>query len=150
MKQNTTMKAKTLIESGDEMAAGGPGPSGPPRGNRPPGPFGRERVRASNELPRMRHAGPGGMHGQMGGAEEPAGLLSRQEKSTFKDLVILDLLHASGGDQFYASIAQAAINGTDPDPAMIRHFMDEAGKYAKMMPPAVMDLMGKFADIPRQ
>jgi hypothetical protein len=79
---------------------------------------------------------------------QPEGLLTRQERAAMKDLVLLDLLHAVGGG-FFAPIVNMAIKGTDPDPAMIRHFMDEAGKYADQMSPEVNALMGKLASLPR-
>lgn len=95
--------------------------------------------------PGMRRGGPGD---PMGG-EEPAGMLSRAERVAMKDLVLLDVLQATGNDPFYKAIVDMAIKGTDPDQNMIRHFMDEAGKYAKEMSPEVNALMNKLASAPR-
>lgn len=121
---------QTPITEAEEMPTGGPGPGpgprpgGPPRGMRMPG-----------------RPGPGG-------PAEPEGAFTRQERAAMKDLVILDLLAALGGG-FYEPIAQMALKGTDPDPAMIRHFMDEAGKYSDKMTPEVVALMNKLASLPR-
>jgi hypothetical protein len=116
------------INENDGMMAGGP--TGPGPGPRPGGPRG------------MR---PGG---RPGGPPEPEGAFTRQERAAMKDLVILDLVHALGGG-FYDAIAEMGLKGTDPDPAMIRHFMDEAGKYADKMSPEVQALMNKLAKLPR-
>lgn len=121
---------ETPITEAEEMPTGGPGPgpgprpSGPPRG--------------------MRMAGRPGP----GGPSEPEGTFTRQERAAMKDLVILDLVTALGGG-FYEPIAEMALKGTDPDPAMIRHFMDEAGKYSDKMTPEVVGLMNKLASLPR-
>jgi hypothetical protein len=136
---NITSKAKSLItgelnEGQEEMPGGAPGPSrgpgGPPR--RPGGPPRRER-------------GPGGF----GGPPREDGL-SPDDQSALKDLIILDLLQALGGDAFYAEIAAVALKGSPLTPAMIRHFMDEAPRYAESMSPEVNELMGKLSKMPTQ
>ncbi len=84
----------------------------------------------------------------MGG--EPEGMLSRKERQFFKDLVLLDMLQAMGGDAFYATLVKTAIDGGDPDPSQIRHFLDEAGQFADKMSPGVNELMGKLASLPQK
>jgi hypothetical protein len=137
--------AKSLITGAEPINEGigdeqPPHRQGPP-GGRPPGPPGG---------PRGMRGGPGAPGRAPGGPEEPQGMLSRQERAAMKDLVLLDLVSAMGGDPFYKSLVDMAIKGTDPDPAMIRHFMDEAPKFAKEMPPHVNELMGKLFNLPKQ
>jgi hypothetical protein len=87
--------------------------------------------------------------GGPGGPPEEEGMLTRQERVAMKDLVLLDLLNMTGSDPFFVALVNMAVKGTDPDPAQIRHFMDEAGKFAKSMTPQVVELMNKLAAAPR-
>lgn len=89
----------------------------------------------------MRQRGPGGPGPQEGG-------LSGKERLALTQLVILDLLNALGNDPFYTEIANIALQGAPITPHAVRHFMDEAPKYADKMPPEVNELMGKIAQMP--
>lgn len=140
-----TPKAKSLITGEQDMNESTEGmepsnvPGGPPRG---PGPGGPPR-RAGG--PPRRPGGPGGP----GGGPDEGGFTPR-ERSALKDLIILDLLQAIGDDKFYNEIADVALKGAPLSPAMIRHFMDEAPRYAERMSPEVNELMGKIAALPQQ
>lgn len=132
---NNTSKAKSLItgdkEPLNEAPEGTPpgGSGGPPR--RPMRPGGPPRREA-----------PGGPDGG-----DPSGF-SPQERLALKDLVILDLLAALGGDSFYESVAKVGLGTAPLTPDIVRHFLDEAGKYADKMPPQVNALMGKISSMP--
>lgn len=131
-----TPKAKSLITGEKEPineAPEGLPPGGPQR--RPMRPGG----------PPRREAGPGG-------PDEPGepGGLSPKEKVALKDLVILDLLNLLGNDRFATMIAQVGLGTAPISPEVVRHFLDEAGKYADKMSPQVNELMGKIAQMPAQ
>jgi hypothetical protein len=121
---------ETVNESPDMPGAPGREPSGNTGRSYPRGPGRR-----------------GGPPGEMGG--ELQGKFSPRERQAFKELAILDLLNALGGDQFYSTIANMALKGEDPDPSMIQHFMDEAPKYASQMSPELNELMGKLFSMPK-
>lgn len=131
------MKAKELItgdvnENEEPSQAPAPPAGGPPR--RPGGGF-------------RRHAPPGGAPGGPAapGAEAPVGL-TPQEKSALKDLVLIDLLTAfASGDTFYEDLVAMALEGREPDRAQAKHFLDEAGKWAKRFGPDHNALMNKIA-----
>lgn len=132
---NSNSKAKSLItgeteplnESPEGMETPPPrGPGGPPR--RPGGPGG----------PMRRPGGPGGPGGPSGGVDQQA----------LAQLVILDLLHALNYDKFYTEIADLVLKGAPITPDKVRHFLDEAPKYADKMSPEVNALMEKISQMP--
>lgn len=122
---------------GRDGAPGAPGgPSGGPGG----GPGGPRR-------PRRGPGGPGGPGGPEGG---PAGMLSPQEKDTFVKLLLLDMLNAMGNDRFFTELVAVAMAGQDPTKPQMRHFLDEAGRYADKLTPEMGELMNKFAQLQSQ
>lgn len=115
------MKAKQIITEamGDDptQAPGGPAKP-PPRGS-------LERPSATER------SGPG--RPGAGRPGEPPGFLNARERSLLKDILLGELLQMSGNDSFYAGLVAAAINGKDPEPAHVKHLLDEFGKFPQSL-----------------
>jgi hypothetical protein len=78
----------------------------------------------------------------------PRGPSGGADQQALAQLVILDLLHALNYDKFYTEIADLVLKGAPITPDKVRHFLDEAPKYADKMSPEVNALMEKISQMP--
>jgi len=135
------MNAKELIMGGgnpqslvEDPGDDYPGNERPNRPMRPPG---------AGNAPRRPRPGAPGEEGAPGGST----MFTPQERKLLSQLVVLDMAFALGGGDFWDGLAKIAIDGADPTPDQLTHFLDEAGKYQAQFKPGMNDLMEKISKL---